>query len=145
VKPPTRRRLTVASGLAAAVVLPGWLGDYTTNTLSRILALGLLAASVAVLTGHAGLPTLGQVAPAAAGAYTTVNLAHAGVTTGPVQVAAATVAGAVFAVATAPDDHIGGPAVDQHRRDRVGRGDRRQQRQRHDRTPTGVGHGGPHR
>ena len=43
--------------------------DYTTSILARTLALGLVAVSVALLTGVAGLPTLGQTAPYAAGAY----------------------------------------------------------------------------
>ncbi len=73
---------------------------YTTVTLARILALGLLAVSVAVVTGWAGLPSLGQVAPFAVGAYTAALLARAGHPIGLVHVGAALVAAGLFAAAT---------------------------------------------
>jgi branched-chain amino acid transport system permease protein len=80
----------------AVLAVAPWLVDgYTLHTAARVVAIGLLAASVAVLTGHAGLPTLGQVAPYAVGAYTTGLLAHAGHTVAAVQLAAAAVAAAV--------------------------------------------------
>ncbi len=82
--------------LAAGVVADA----YTVITLARILAVGLLAVSVAVLSGWAGLPSLGQVAPFAVGAYTTALLARAGVTVGLVQLAAATAAAVLFAALT---------------------------------------------
>jgi branched-chain amino acid transport system permease protein len=85
--------LTAVAALAAA----GWLADpYTLSTWTRILSLGLLALSVAVLAGTCGLPSLGQVAPYAVGAYTTAILARHGITAGPVQLAAAAAAAAVF-------------------------------------------------
>ncbi|MFF5207141.1 branched-chain amino acid ABC transporter permease [Streptosporangium sp. NPDC000396] len=71
---------------------------YALSVLARVLSLGLLAVSVAILTGTAGLPTLGQVAPYAVGAYTTALLARAGVTAGPAQLAAAALAAALFSV-----------------------------------------------
>ncbi|MFJ6199622.1 branched-chain amino acid ABC transporter permease [Micromonospora sp. NPDC092111] len=70
---------------------------YWHAVVARMLPLALLAISVAVVTGWAGLPTLGQVAPYAAGAYTTARLALAGHTLAPVQLAAAAVVGAVTA------------------------------------------------
>ncbi|WP_327007709.1 branched-chain amino acid ABC transporter permease [Dactylosporangium sp. NBC_01737] len=75
----------------AAVSLPHWADLYTTATAARVLALALLAVSVSVLTGHAGLPTLGQTAPFAVGAYTAAILAaHSTLgTVGIIQVAAA--------------------------------------------------------
>jgi len=82
--------------LAAGVVAD----TYTVITLARILAVGLLAVSVAVLSGLAGLPSLGQVAPFAVGAYTTALLARAGVTVGVAQLAAATAAAVLFAALT---------------------------------------------
>ncbi len=86
-------------GLLAAGVAA--LADaYTVITLARILALGLLAVSVAVVTGWAGLPSLGQVAPFAVGAYTTALLARSGVTVGVVQLTAACIAGGLFAAVT---------------------------------------------
>ncbi|MCX4387339.1 branched-chain amino acid ABC transporter permease [Micromonospora peucetia] len=62
-----------------------------------MLPLALLAVSVAVVTGHAGLPTLGQVAPYAAGAYTTARLTLAGVDLAAVHLLAAASAGAAVA------------------------------------------------
>jgi branched-chain amino acid transport system permease protein len=88
--------------MAVAAALPLAVGPYVLELGSRALAVGVLAASVAVLTGHAGLPTLGQVAPYAAGAYTAANLANHTNLPAPVDVIAAAVAGAVFAVVAAP-------------------------------------------
>ena len=96
------KRLTPVGGLLVVAALFGavWVVDlYTLTVLTRILTLGLLAVSVAILTGIAGLPTLGQVAPFAVGAYTTALLARAGMTVGPVQLAGAGVAAAVFSAA----------------------------------------------
>jgi ABC-type branched-subunit amino acid transport system ATPase component/ABC-type branched-subunit amino acid transport system permease subunit len=86
--------------VAVAATLPWWADPYTTSIATRILALALLAGSVAVLTGHAGLPTLGQTAPFAVGAYATALLARAGHTVGIGHLAASAVAAAVFAAAT---------------------------------------------
>ncbi|WP_433241230.1 branched-chain amino acid ABC transporter permease [Streptosporangium sp. CA-135522] len=81
------------------LVSAAWVVDpYTLSVLARILSLGLLAVSVAILTGVAGLPTLGQVAPYAVGAYTTALLARAGVTVGPVQLVVAALVAALFSV-----------------------------------------------
>jgi branched-chain amino acid transport system permease protein len=67
--------------------------------LARIAALGLLAVSVALLTGIAGLPTLGQTAPFAVGAYTVGLLARADIGVGVVYLlVAALLAGAFSAV-----------------------------------------------
>ncbi|MFC0532314.1 branched-chain amino acid ABC transporter permease [Phytohabitans kaempferiae] len=99
-----RRRdavLTVAA-VAVAVAAPWIVDDYTTATLSRVLVLGLVAVSVALLTGVAGLPTLGQTAPFAAGAYTAAQLGQHAVANGPVQLVAAVAVGAAFALLTAP-------------------------------------------
>ncbi|WP_433531311.1 branched-chain amino acid ABC transporter permease [Micromonospora sp. CA-263727] len=70
---------------------------YLHATAARMLPLALLAVSVAVVTGHAGLPTLGQVAPYAAGAYLTARLAVAGIDLAVVHLLAAAVLGAVVA------------------------------------------------
>ncbi|MEU7353576.1 ABC transporter permease [Streptomyces albidoflavus] len=87
---------------AALVALPGLLDAYTISLAGSALALGLLAVSVTVLTGYAGLPTLGQTAPFAVGAYTTANLAAAGWTVGPVQILLSALAAAVFSAVTGP-------------------------------------------
>ncbi len=82
------------------VAAPWLVNDYLVTLLSRALAVGLLAVSVALLAGWVGLASLGQVAPYAAGAYTAAALARTGTDVGVAQVAAAALAGAVFAAAT---------------------------------------------
>ena len=99
---PVRRAAAPLAVLAALVPLPVLLGPYDLSLAGYALALGLLAVSVTVLTGYAGLPTLGQAAPFAVGAYTTVLLAEAGWTAGPVQVCVSALAAALFALVTAP-------------------------------------------
>jgi branched-chain amino acid transport system permease protein len=90
----------LAGGAILAMVLAApWLFDgYTLYTGARVLGIGLLAVSVALLTGIAGLPTLGQVAPYAVGAYTTGLLARGGLTVGPAQLLLAALAAAGFSV-----------------------------------------------
>src|SRR5262249_29738154 len=84
-----------ARGVATLVVLAllvsfAWtLNEYATRTLTRILIIGLLAVSVALMTGLAGLPTLGQTAPYLVGAYTTATLVQHDVDLGIVQLLAA--------------------------------------------------------
>ncbi|MEU2661464.1 branched-chain amino acid ABC transporter permease [Micromonospora sp. NPDC007220] len=70
---------------------------YLHATAARMLPLAVLAVSVAAVTGHAGLPTLGQVAPYAAGAYTTARLALAGTDLALLHLLAAAGAGALTA------------------------------------------------
>ncbi len=97
---PWARRLT-AAGSGVLLVAAPWLVDgYTLTLVSRALAVGLLAVSVAVLAGRVGLVSLGQVAPYAAGAYTAAHLARAGTDVGMVQLTAAALAGAAFAALT---------------------------------------------
>ncbi|WP_405762121.1 ABC transporter permease [Streptomyces sp. NBC_01420] len=88
--------------LAVLFALPGVLDPYSISLAGSALALGLLAVSVTVLTGYAGLPTLGQTAPFAVGAYATANLADAGWTVGPVQIVLSALAAAVFSAVTGP-------------------------------------------
>ncbi|MEW1690128.1 ABC transporter permease [Streptomyces sp. NPDC091265] len=88
--------------LAVLVALPGVLDPYSITLAGSALALGLLAVSVTVLTGYAGLPTLGQTAPFAVGAYATANLADAGWTMGPVQLVLSALAAAAFSAVTGP-------------------------------------------
>ncbi|MBO4164395.1 branched-chain amino acid ABC transporter permease [Micromonospora antibiotica] len=83
--------------LGAATTLAAASDGYWPATVARMLPLALLAVSVATVTSAAGLPTLGQVAPYAAGAYTTARLALAGHTLAPVQLVAAALVGAVTA------------------------------------------------
>ncbi|MEU8265138.1 branched-chain amino acid ABC transporter permease [Micromonospora sp. NPDC048999] len=83
-----------ALGIAAVVA---WPDTYLHATAARMFPLALLAVSVCVVTGHAGLPTLGQVAPYAAGAYTTAHLALHGVADAALHLLAAAAAGAMVA------------------------------------------------
>jgi branched-chain amino acid transport system permease protein len=95
------RRLTAPALTGVVLVVTAWRADdYTVTVLSRALAVGLLAVSVAVLAGWAGLDSLGQVAPYAVGAYTAADLARAGVDVGVAQLAAASLAAGVFAGVT---------------------------------------------
>jgi branched-chain amino acid transport system permease protein len=86
----------VTTGCALFVLAPWLVDDYTLGTVSRMLSLGLLAVSVAVLTGWGGLPTLGQTAPYAVGAYAAATLARNGFTVGPVQIVVAALTAAAF-------------------------------------------------
>lgn len=88
--------------LLVLISLPALLDAYSISLAGSALALGLLAVSVTVLTGYAGLPTLGQTAPFAVGAYATANLAEAGWTVGPVQLVLSALAAAVFALVVGP-------------------------------------------
>ncbi|MEV8512611.1 branched-chain amino acid ABC transporter permease [Dactylosporangium sp. NPDC051484] len=91
------------AALLALLISFAWtLNDYANQMLARILIVGLLAVSVALLTGVAGLPTLGQTAPYLIGAYTTAILVHHDVDLGIVQLLGAAAAGALFALLTAP-------------------------------------------
>ncbi|MGC5665043.1 branched-chain amino acid ABC transporter permease [Micromonospora sp. WMMD723] len=91
------RRVPWLLPLVAATTLAAASDGYWPATVARMLPLALLAVSVATVTGAAGLPTLGQVAPYAAGAYTTARLALAGHTFAPVHLVAAALVGAVTA------------------------------------------------
>ncbi|MDF9807349.1 branched-chain amino acid transport system permease protein [Streptomyces sp. HB372] len=88
--------------LVLLISLPALLDAYSISLAGSALALGLLAVSVTILTGYAGLPTLGQTAPFAVGAYATANLADAGWTVGPVQIVLSALAAAVFSAVVGP-------------------------------------------
>ncbi|NEB40615.1 ABC transporter permease [Streptomyces sp. SID14515] len=88
--------------LVVLIALPALLDAYSISLAGSALALGLLAVSVTILTGYAGLPTLGQTAPFAVGAYATANLADAGWTAGPVQIVLSALAAAVFSAVVGP-------------------------------------------
>ncbi|QHY98134.1 leucine/isoleucine/valine transporter permease subunit [Streptomyces sp. S4.7] len=97
-----RRAAPLLVLLGVLIALPTLLDAYTISLAGSALALGLLAVSVTILTGYAGLPTLGQTAPFAVGAYATANLADAGWTVGPVQIVVAAIAAALFSLVTGP-------------------------------------------
>ncbi|MEU5910038.1 branched-chain amino acid ABC transporter permease [Micromonospora sp. NPDC047527] len=96
------RGAVAAVVLAGLAVAPWMVDDYTTAILARTLALGLVGVSVALLTGVAGLPTLGQTAPYAAGAYACAVLGSQVSDVGVVQLAVAATAGATLAALTVP-------------------------------------------
>ncbi|MDJ1133635.1 ABC transporter permease [Streptomyces iconiensis] len=80
-----------------------WVFDaYSITLAGYALSLGLVAVGAGIMTGYAGLPTLGQTAPFAVGAYTTALLAQAGWTVGPVQLAVSCGAAALFSAVTGP-------------------------------------------
>jgi branched-chain amino acid transport system permease protein len=97
--------MTAQRTVAGLVVLAaaGHLADrYTAAMLVRMLVIGLLAVSVALLSQRCGLPSLGQTAPFAVGAYTSGWLATHHHTLGPVLLLASGLAAALFAAATGP-------------------------------------------
>ncbi|MFF0154590.1 branched-chain amino acid ABC transporter permease [Micromonospora sp. NPDC005203] len=98
-----RARAAVAALVLVGLVVAPWVvDDYTTAILARTLALALVGVSVALLTGVAGMPTLGQTAPYAAGAYACAVVGSRISDVGVVQVAVAAAAGAVLAALTVP-------------------------------------------
>lgn len=96
------RRLVVTSGLIVLCALPWLVNAYAISTLSRILAFGLLAMSVNLLTGITGLPSLGQSAYFGVGAYTGAIVATTLSHLGPVQLVLSALAGAAAAAVTGP-------------------------------------------
>lgn len=101
-RPDVRTALLVGVVVVALLVIPWVLGTYAVMTFTKILIFAVLAMSVNLLTGVAGLPTLGQAAyfgvGAYAGALTAIHLSELGV----VQVVVAVVAGVVAALLTGP-------------------------------------------
>ena len=97
-----RVRIGVPSAALAVLLLiaPSTFDGYGISLLSKALALGVLAVSVSVLAGFAGLPTMGQAAPFLVGAYTAGVLGTHGHTIGVVQLLCGTLTGAGFAAAT---------------------------------------------
>ncbi|MCK1795004.1 ABC transporter permease [Streptomyces sp. XM4193] len=97
-----RQGLPLAALVVVLAALPWIVDAYALSLVGYALALGLLAVSVTVVTGYAGLPTLGQTAPFAVGAYTTAVIADAGWTVGPVQIVVAAFAAGLFCLVTGP-------------------------------------------
>jgi branched-chain amino acid transport system permease protein len=102
----SRLRITVGVLAVVAAVAVPWLVDaYGAALLGRTLVLGLVAVSVTLLTGVAGLPTLGQTGPFAAAAYACALLgthAQAVGSIGLVQLVAGAAVGALFALLASP-------------------------------------------
>jgi branched-chain amino acid transport system permease protein len=92
------RHLPVAGVLGLALfAVPFFAPSDLANALTRILALALLAVSLDLLVGVAGLPSLGHAAPFGVGAYAAGITAKEVTPFAPVQLLAAVVAGAVLA------------------------------------------------
>lgn len=70
------------------------------NTLSRVLALALLAVSLDLLVGVSGMPSLGHAAPFGVGAYTAALVARDVDAFAPLALLAAVVTGGIFALVT---------------------------------------------
>ncbi|HEU5469230.1 MAG TPA: branched-chain amino acid ABC transporter permease [Actinophytocola sp.] len=90
-------------GGAAVVFLaaaPLFLAPYATTTLTRMLVFALLAASLDLLVGVTGLPSLGHAAYFGVGAYAAAWFTKNVTATGPVPVLVALAAGAATAAAT---------------------------------------------
>ncbi|MFC0532080.1 branched-chain amino acid ABC transporter permease [Phytohabitans kaempferiae] len=105
--PAKRRRSTaghvlVAAAVVAAIALPAVVDAYTISIASTALVLAALAVSTQLVTGVAGLPSLGQAAYLGVGAYTAALLANTGLRVGPVLLAAAAAAGAGAAALSGP-------------------------------------------
>jgi branched-chain amino acid transport system permease protein len=74
-----RRELLLVAILAAAVVLPPWLGTYHVRFATQIAIYGMAALSVDLLLGYTGLITFGQAAIFGVGAYAAGMLIVSGV------------------------------------------------------------------
>jgi branched-chain amino acid transport system permease protein len=88
---------------AAVLILAGaplFLAPYATTTLTRVLVFALLAASLDLLVGIAGLPSLGHAAYFGVGAYAAAWFTKNVSAAGPVPLLVALGAGAVAAAAT---------------------------------------------
>ncbi|MGP3911443.1 branched-chain amino acid ABC transporter permease [Nonomuraea sp. 10N515B] len=95
-----RKVVLVAAVLAVLVAAPVVLGAYPVTTMTRMLAFAVLVLSVDLLTGVAGLPTLGQAAYFGVGAYTAVLIGLHLTSDAMVQVVAGLAAGLIAAAAT---------------------------------------------
>lgn len=101
-RPDVRQSLVVGVVVVALLAIPWVLGTYAVMTFTKILIFAVLAMSVNLLTGIAGLPTLGQAAYFGVGAYvgalTAIHVSELGI----VQLVVAVVAGVVAALLTGP-------------------------------------------
>lgn len=95
-----REALLQVAALLVLAVLPLFLGAYPISALSRILAFGLLAVSLDLLTGYTGLPSLGHAAYFGVGAYTAALFGIHVTANAPVQLVAALAAGGIAAALT---------------------------------------------
>lgn len=97
-----RTGLLVAAVAVLLVLVPWIFGTFTVMTLTRALVFAVLAMSVNLLTGVAGMPTLGQAAYFGVGAYAGALVGIHWSELGVVQLVVATLAGVVAALLTGP-------------------------------------------
>jgi branched-chain amino acid transport system permease protein len=96
--PAGKRRLALIAVVVGLAAAPMVLDTYASAMLARILVFALLAASLDLLVGVTGLPSLGHGAYFGAGAYAAGWVAIHVTPSGPVTLAAAIVVSAVVAV-----------------------------------------------
>lgn len=99
---PLRQSLVVGLVVLVLLLVPWVFGAFTVSTFTRALVFALLAMSVNLLTGIAGMPTLGQAAYFGVGAYTGALVSIHWSELGVVQLLLATLAGVVAALLTGP-------------------------------------------
>ena len=99
---PVRTAIVVGVVAVLLVLVPWTLGAFQVATLTRALVFAVLAMSVNLLTGVAGMPTLGQAAYFGVGAYAGALVAIHWSELGVVQLVVATLAGVVAALITGP-------------------------------------------
>lgn len=99
---PVRTTLLVGVVVVLLLVVPWVFGTFPVMTFTRALVFAVLAMSVNLLTGVAGMPTLGQAAYFGVGAYTGALVGIHWSELGVVQLVLATLAGVVAAVLTGP-------------------------------------------
>ncbi|MEU7823014.1 branched-chain amino acid ABC transporter permease [Catellatospora sp. NPDC049133] len=94
------RAVLATAALATAVALPWAANAYLVSLASTALVMAVLSMSAQLLAGPAGLAPLGQAAYLGVGAYTAALVADTVTALGPVQLIAASAAGAIAAAAT---------------------------------------------
>lgn len=99
---PVRQSLLVGLVVLLLLMVPWVFGAFTVSTFTRALVFAVLAMAVNLLTGVAGMPTLGQAAYFGVGAYTGALVSIHWSELGVVQLLLATLAGVVAAVLTGP-------------------------------------------
>jgi len=92
-------RLSAAAAVVTLAAAPFFLAPYATTTLTRMLVYALLAASLDLLVGITGLPSLGHAAYFGVGAYMAGWIATNATPAAPLPLLAAAVAGGLAALA----------------------------------------------
>jgi branched-chain amino acid transport system permease protein len=96
-------RAAYVAVLAALVVFPGFLPDYSLALVEKILIFAMLAISLDLIYGYAGLPSLGQAAYFGVGGYAVaILMLKAGVTTAWLVMPGGVLAGALGAAIFGP-------------------------------------------